>query len=483
MDAVDEKYILSAIKVIRKQQQRPDKSSISAYLERKHGLCISAVMRTIDRMLDSAAIYCKPRNGKDSYYVFDPLALGEIEDDVDSGTEYTQMLRPCDIDTSETDNESNPLQSVSPELHTSKQNVCESLDTTLGFLDVMGKLADTVNELNKQLCTERERNEKLTSKLNLNTEEILKLHHKIQVLEVKSRNKSKEMALMENKENDDIVTAQTKLTFSSQWNSYVKAKSQQYEQYLISKKFEELKSTTPKGTNTREEKIYKNNTEWMPKAEKKSENTINRNQESGIIQKQIKSINLDAIKLDSKEKQQPPSKNADDASDVHLWRKGTTLIAGDSILYGIDEKKICQNGSVKVRVFPGATIEDLKDYYIKPLLRKQPSKVILHVGTNNASVKNASPDQILNALLDFKKDIEDQIPGCIVVLSMPTKRFHNEKLGKIIESLNDKISNLGIVTVNNNNISRSDIGRKGLHLNARGTNKLMHRFISKLNRL
>ena len=483
MDAVNEKYILSAIKVIRKQQQRPDKSSICAYLERKHGLSISAVMRTIDRMLDSAAIYCKPRNGKDSYYVFDPLALGEIEDDVDSGTEYTQMLRPCDIDTSETDNESNPLQSVSPELHTSKQHACESLDTTLGFLDVMGKLADTVNELNKQLCTERERDEKLTSKLNLNTEEILKLHHKIQVLEAKSRNKSKEMALMENKENDDIVTAQTKLTFSSQWNSYVKAKSQQYEQYLISKKFEELKSATPKGTNTREEKIYKNNTEWMPKAEKKSENTINRNQESGIIQKQIKSINLDAIKSDSKEKQQPPSKNADDASDVHLWRKGTTLIAGDSILYGIDEKKICQNGSVKVRAFPGATIEDLKDYYIKPLLRKQPSKVILHVGTNNASVKNASPDQILNALLDFKKDIEDQIPGCIVVLSMPTKRFDNEKLGKIIESLNDKISNLGIVTVNNNNISRSDIGRKGLHLNARGTNKLMHRFISKLNRL
>ena len=57
------------------------------------------------------------------------------------------------------------------------------------------------------------------------------------------------------------------------------------------------------------------------------------------IQKQIKSINLDAIKSDSKEKQQAPSKNADDASDVHLWRKGTTLIAGDSILYGIDVKK------------------------------------------------------------------------------------------------------------------------------------------------
>ena len=70
------------------------------------------------------------------------------------------------------------------------------------------------------------------------------------------------------------------------------------------------------------------------------------------------------------------------------------------------------------------------------------------------------------------------------MLSMPTKRLdNNEKLGKIIESSNDKISNLGIESVNNNNISRSDIGRKGLHLNAMGTNMLMHRFISKLNRL
>ena len=84
MDAVDEKYILSAITVIRKQQQRLDKSSISAYLDRKRGLSISAVTQIIDRMLHSAAIYCKPRSGKDLYYVFELLSLDENEDDVDS---------------------------------------------------------------------------------------------------------------------------------------------------------------------------------------------------------------------------------------------------------------------------------------------------------------------------------------------------------------------------------------------------------------
>ena len=151
----------------------------------------------------------------------------------------------------------------------------------------MEKLADTLNDLSKQLCTEKERNEKLTSKLNLNKEEILKLQHRIQVLKAKSRNKSTEKILMVNKENEDILIAQTKLTFSSQWNSYVKAKNQQYEQYLISNKFKEVKSTTPRGTNGREEKIYKNNTEWMPKTKNQLENTINRNQEYGIIQKKL----------------------------------------------------------------------------------------------------------------------------------------------------------------------------------------------------
>ena len=102
------------------------------------------------------------------------------------------------------------------------------------------------------------------------------------------------------------------------------------------------------------------------------------------------------------------------------------------------------------------------------------------MGSNNASLTNANPNLSLGALLDLKMDIEDQVPGCIVILSMPTKRFDNEKLGKIIESLSNKIADLEIEAINNNNIPRGNIGRKGLHLNAEGTNELMNKFISKL---
>ena len=34
-----------------------------------------------------------------------------------------------------------------------------------------------------------------------------------------------------------------------------------------------------------------------------------------------------------------------------------------------------------VKLFPGATVEDMEDF-IKPITRKSPDKLILHVGTN-----------------------------------------------------------------------------------------------------
>ena len=91
--------------MIQKQQQRQDKNSITTYLDRKHGLSISAVTQTIHRILDSAAIYCNQRSGKDSCYIFGLLVLCENEyADIDSVADCAQMLEPYAVVTSETDN-------------------------------------------------------------------------------------------------------------------------------------------------------------------------------------------------------------------------------------------------------------------------------------------------------------------------------------------------------------------------------------------
>ena len=68
--------------------------------------------------------------------------------------------------------------------------------------------------------------------------------------------------------------------------------------------------------------------------------------------------------------------------ETHTWRKGTTLIMGDSILSQIREDKLCKKGTIKVRCFPGAKFEDFYHYTI-PLINKKPDRIVLHVGTNN----------------------------------------------------------------------------------------------------
>ena len=49
------------------------------------------------------------------------------------------------------------------------------------------------------------------------------------------------------------------------------------------------------------------------------------------------------------------------------------------------EEKLCGKGrSVKIRHFPGSTVDDM-NHHIVPILRKKPNHLIIHVGTNDAS--------------------------------------------------------------------------------------------------
>ena len=87
----------------------------------------------------------------------------------------------------------------------------------------------------------------------------------------------------------------------------------------------------------------------------------------------------------------------------HAWPAGTCLIVGDSILTGIDEKRLSRNyQGVKVQDFRGATIDDLR-YHLVPLLKKKPEHIILHIGTNDAVSKTSR--RILEELLQLKQNI------------------------------------------------------------------------------
>ena len=85
--------------------------------------------------------------------------------------------------------------------------------------------------------------------------------------------------------------------------------------------------------------------------------------------------------------------------DAHPWPKNTILIAGDSMINGINEKRISTNfKSVKVRCLSGVTIDDMY-FNLIPLLRKKPAALVLHVGTDNSL--NEISSQIYDKLLNL----------------------------------------------------------------------------------
>ena len=82
--------------------------------------------------------------------------------------------------------------------------------------------------------------------------------------------------------------------------------------------------------------------------------------------------------------------------------------------------------------------------------------------------------------LYLKAEVEKNIEGCKVILSLLMQRVDKLSANKIIQKLNKKIQSLGINAINNDNISINDIGRKGLHLNMKGINKLGSNIAAKL---
>ena len=79
-------------------------------------------------------------------------------------------------------------------------------------------------------------------------------------------------------------------------------------------------------------------------------------------------------------------------------KKKEVFIVGDSILKNLQGRKISRSAKVKVSLFPGCTTMDMRDH-IKPILRKNPDAIVIHVGTNSlrssASVRDCA-EEIVN---------------------------------------------------------------------------------------
>jgi hypothetical protein len=81
-------------------------------------------------------------------------------------------------------------------------------------------------------------------------------------------------------------------------------------------------------------------------------------------------------------------------SSTRNKKKDVVVIAGDSLVKNMVAAYMSKDDvghHYVVKAFLGATVQDMEDF-IKPITRKSPNKVILHVGTND--LKNSTPKVI-----------------------------------------------------------------------------------------
>ena len=150
------------------------------------------------------------------------------------------------------------------------------------------------------------------------------------------------------------------------------------------------------------------------------------------------------------------------------YPSNTTVIAGDSIINGICEERLCgKNGVIKVRIFPGATREDMQ-HKLFLIFEVNARHLILHVGTNNA--ESCTSREILDKLLKLKKSlISEKCPQCQKIFSNQPIRLHKAKANLTEIQLTNHLLQLKINVVYNRSFTDCGIGRKGFHLNFFGT--------------
>ena len=148
------------------------------------------------------------------------------------------------------------------------------------------------------------------------------------------------------------------------------------------------------------------------------------------------------------------------------------------MIFGIDQQILSVKGKiVKVRSFPGATINDMYDY-IKPLLKQAPDNAILYVGSSDAP--NSTSRAILDNMLSLKSFREKTLPRSKVCMSNVVQGTDNGKAPLIVNKVNEHLSVLQLDIVDNASINVTSLNRGGLHLNKTGTGKLAVNFIRKI---
>ena len=118
--------------------------------------------------------------------------------------------------------------------------------------------------------------------------------------------------------------------------------------------------------------------------------------------------------------------------------KRLVFIAGDSIVQHVHGWELSDaKQRVAVKSFSGSKTEDMADY-LKPLMRKTPDEIIVHVGTNDVKDDTKSAEVVAAGILNLGNQIKDKLPNTKVSFSSLIVR-------KDKTSVLNKINNINVI--------------------------------------
>ena len=111
--------------------------------------------------------------------------------------------------------------------------------------------------------------------------------------------------------------------------------------------------------------------------------------------------------------------------------------------------------------------------FLKPLIRKKPDEVILHIDTNDVKDNSKSAEVVAAGILNLGTQVRESLPRTKVSFSSIT-------VGQDRHSIQNKIENFNIILkrmciennwtyIDNSNIDHTCLNRRGLHLNKNGS--------------
>ena len=112
--------------------------------------------------------------------------------------------------------------------------------------------------------------------------------------------------------------------------------------------------------------------------------------------------------------------------------------------------------------------------YIKPILRKQPNRIIMHVGTND--LKHLSAKRVAEGITNLGTQINEDSPETSIAISSVLPRTDDPSLSTKAIEANKLIK--AVCTRNNwafidhKTINSSCLNLRGLHLNRKGTSTI-----------